>query len=758
MVKKIIAMTLALAMMFSINVGAKTFYDVTDTSEYGYAIDVLSDLGVLSGMGDGGFAPYNYLTRAQFAKIAVCILGRTEEAVETTDAFSDVKNTDWYSGYVNLVATEGIITGYPDGTFGANDYITYAQAVTVLVRILGYDASDVGYKWPQGYIDKANVLGLTEGFNISSNSPITRQDAALLIYRALFTDMKNTDSNLVTKMKKNVYEDAVIIATKKEDVTLLSNQVQTDKGTFKYKSDMDFSALIGHEGTFLVNDEDEIIVFEPSEDVTGVEYTISAVYTEEGADSVSLVMETGETVEIKNKTVVYMGDSTYTASKLAEGINSGSKIVLFIENDNIKRAVVDEYKYEGPRTIKAKESIEDIFEIADMATLKVIRKGLLASTSDLSEHDVVYYSEKTNTVYAYADRVTGVYEDAYPMKSVVTEVTVSGNKYKLATKTAINKLNESEGAFKIGDRVTLLFGESGDVVDVVSLTEDHVSNYGVVTGFSKEISEDEDTKGRTVYYVTVMSTDGTETKHLVKDDEYEDNIGDFCSIDFEDTYAVLSFPQKVVETGLILKDKKTLGTFKFANDYAIMEYCDGNSTKAVVSTLTLADVDNITLTKNDVIHVQKNNMGEITVLYLDNVSGNKNKYGVIISVPTGTKTGTYTLLSGTEEYSQSGTYTSFSKGDCVLYYQGLNGTDIEPMKKIGEGIKISNYVDNVIYMNGKSYIMADDVTVYAGRNTTELKTISLDDAMSLTGDITFHSDRSLASGGRVRVIRIFTSY
>ena len=155
MIKRITALVIVLCMSFSTFVCASSFYDVTDDGEYSEAISVLAKLGILSGMGDGTFVPEGTLTRAQFAKIAVTVMGKTDEAATKTSAFSDVRSSDWYSGYVNVVANEGVITGYPDGSFGANDSVTYAQAITVLIRLLGYDGADVGYKWPMGYVDKA---------------------------------------------------------------------------------------------------------------------------------------------------------------------------------------------------------------------------------------------------------------------------------------------------------------------------------------------------------------------------------------------------------------------------------------------------------------------------------------------------------------------------------------------------------------------------------------------------------------------------
>lgn len=760
MIKKITALTLLCAMLFSVTCFGATFTDIPEEGETAAAAGVLGELGVMSGMGDGTFSPYTSLTRAQAAKIAVCIMGLMDEAVETTDAFRDVKSTDWYSGYVNVVAKEGIITGYPDGSFGANDKLTFAQAITIIIRLLGYDATDVGHKWPQGYLDKAKVLGLTEGITLNANDSISRADAAVVIYRALFTDMKGGKSKLVTKMDKNVYEDALILATSKENTALLANQVQTDAGTFTY-TDGKMTSMAGKEGTLVVNDKSEVIAFVENDTVKGESYTVSAVYKETNSDSVTLVDESGREIKISAKAKIYMGGSEYTAQKLAEGVNAGSQVTLYNENGALKYAFVEEYKNIGPFTVLKPERAKDLFGISSSDNVKVIRKGITATWEDIEMYDVLYYSEKTNTVYAYCDRVTGLYEKAYPMKANVTRVTVSGEEYPVSSMTAVNKLNEREGAFEIGDRVTLLFGENGDVVDAVSLTKADFSMYGVLVSSGEEISKEEEKEGRTECYVNILHADGREVKYTVKDDEYFDNAGNLCIVDFEDGYAALTFCKESGIAGFVDADMKLIDMVKMSDEIKILEYLDGTEEKATVSALVLSDIAGIKLAKKSVKNVVYNPRGEIEIIYLDNVTGKSGIYGIVteIEVTEGRngKTGTYTVLSGADTYRISGTYfPSIAKGDCVEYVKSASKTYITALTEIATGNKVEGVLDNIVTMGGEKYTLSDDVVVYAGRFTNEMKTKSVKDLENITGRIFFYSDRTAFTGGKVRVIKIYT--
>ncbi|MCD8049043.1 MAG: S-layer homology domain-containing protein [Clostridia bacterium] len=755
MIKKITALVLALAFALSVSslpTFAATYADVDASSEMGTAVEVLSALDVLSGYGDGNFHPDDSLTRAQFAKIAVYLLGKADEAVTRTDAFSDVSSSDWYSNFVSVVASEGIIEGYPDGSFGANDEITYAQALTILIRLLGYTAEDVGYKWPQGYIDKAAALKITEGVTFDSDDVITRGVAALFIYRALFTDMKS-GAQLVTNMDVEVYEDTVITATREENSALLENEIQTSAGTFK-KGALDLDFEVGYEGTVVVNDDSEIVAFMQNENMSSESYVTTRVYTETNSTNVAILTDSGDTLYYDVETPVYKNGSKTTAADLV-GITEGSTLTMFYKGSVLQYILLNEYTLQGPKTVESTSTVSSLFSYSDLSTLKVIRKGITASLSDIEQYDVCYYSEKTNTLYAYNDRVTGVYEDASPIKANVSTVTVSGKEYTLGSSTAISKMNESEGAFKIGDRVTLLLGTDGEVVDVVDLTSADISIYGVVIGTEERISEDDDKKGRAEYYVNILMADGSEMSYLTDTDDYEEKAGKFCEVDFENSYAKLTFPKSVTITGKVDKDTKTVGGVALASDYSILEYEDGDDYDAAVSKITLADLDGITLRAAKVKHVVYNAKGEILVLYVDNVSGNRNTYGMMIEVPDDND-GTYTMLVNGVTTTFSGTYNSFSAGDAVSYYSGISGVEVKQLTRVATGTSINGYTDNIIKMNGQSYLMADDVAVYAGAYAGEFKSVSLDDALSLAGTIVFYANASISEGGKVRIIKIIT--
>ncbi len=102
-----------------------------------WAKEAINDMGsrmVISGVGNGNFQPDRAITRAEFTAIVVTALG-LKPGIGTA-SFTDVKDSDWYSGYIRTAFEYNIVSGYDAENFGPKDSITREQAMSIIARAM----------------------------------------------------------------------------------------------------------------------------------------------------------------------------------------------------------------------------------------------------------------------------------------------------------------------------------------------------------------------------------------------------------------------------------------------------------------------------------------------------------------------------------------------------------------------------------------------------------------------------------------------
>lgn len=108
------------------------YTDVNETRWSNKSISTLSNIGILTGFPDGSFGPTQTITRAQFATMVYRFYNVKYSG---PDKFTDIAG-HWAQSSINAIAVKNWIKGYEDSTFGPNNDITRAEAVTIINRIL----------------------------------------------------------------------------------------------------------------------------------------------------------------------------------------------------------------------------------------------------------------------------------------------------------------------------------------------------------------------------------------------------------------------------------------------------------------------------------------------------------------------------------------------------------------------------------------------------------------------------------------------
>ena len=210
--KRVLSLALASVMllgMMVIGAGAadKTFADLTDSDKIANqeAVSLMVDLGIIEGKPDGSYDPSATVDRATMAKlITMLLMGDVDQSAfeGTKTDLTDIDNS-WAEGYIKFCYSNGIITGDGQGHFFPTEPVTVVQAAKMLLVAVGYDAADRGYtndpNWSVNIMRDAQsttewgsgtVRSMTKGLSVKATDPLTRDNAAQMIFNTLFVTNK----------------------------------------------------------------------------------------------------------------------------------------------------------------------------------------------------------------------------------------------------------------------------------------------------------------------------------------------------------------------------------------------------------------------------------------------------------------------------------------------------------------------------------------------------------------------------------------
>lgn len=113
---------------------AVNFYDVNQNYWAYQAIQALSEQNIISGYPDNTFRPDNSVTRAEFAAMIIKTLNKEDMPVTRRAGFSDVPLSFWAYDNIQRAYDLGLISGFPNGTFGSSSSITRAEVLVILSK------------------------------------------------------------------------------------------------------------------------------------------------------------------------------------------------------------------------------------------------------------------------------------------------------------------------------------------------------------------------------------------------------------------------------------------------------------------------------------------------------------------------------------------------------------------------------------------------------------------------------------------------
>ena len=493
MIKKIISALLLLSIMFSTvairaEESEKVLYDESvpflmnlgiiydkyqehDNTHYYLRLGAEEKLAMYE-----SFYPEMEVSRAEFIMFALKLNGVDVESIEkgtTEQKFKDVPVDHWAAGYINYANSTGLISGVGDGNFSPTEPVKVAQALKIIINILGYDnVAKASGGYPNGYYAVANDLGVTKGVNVSLDDNLLKKDMAKFFYNALFVDVLQLtgiagdfveqsaieDENLLYVKFGIIKEKGQVTSTKYTSLVgetkLSKDQVEIDKEVYQLEN-IDMTDYLGMTVNFYYKDEDgdkTLIYCEPdlkknsvitvkADDILGDDSEFSTgkfIYLDEKEKRSSERISSKVDVIINGKAEPEYDEADLAPQigdvKLIDFDGDGVIDVFFVNrykntivaSVDVEKGIIYD-KYDADRNIEIDKTSYDYDVIIE-------KNGLEIDASQLAEWDVVAYYESINESGVKLKRLS-VSSDSIDgtVNSISDEEITIGNKtYKMS--------------------------------------------------------------------------------------------------------------------------------------------------------------------------------------------------------------------------------------------------------------------------------------------------------------------------------------
>lgn len=600
-----------------------TFSDVSDPA-VGEAVETLRIMGVISGAGGNRYYPEGSLTRAEFCKMAVLVMGRGDDVAsyEARTIFTDVASSHWARGYVNLASQTEVdktrlISGMGQGLFLPDAPISYDQAVTILLRMLGY-GSRIESIWPADARALAAKLDLNAGLGaFTGGGPITRAQAALLFRNLLLTPTASGEIYAGSLGKINENDILVSVGGRAGDgspaVTLSSGS-----GPVKPAANLPASFMVGKRGISVLDSSGRFLTFIPERGGSSRTVTVelAAPTSITGTDGTKLAIPSDAKVVRDGEEAVY--------GQVYPGIRAGLVVTVYY---TVSGAV--DFVYVTGRTaaeagkpmiaeISGASAFDDI--TGGSRTCTVLRNGSLASLADLRSYDVGMYSAGSDTLYVSDFRMTCVYSDAWPNVLAPTKVTLMGHEFEL-----LESARAGLEDVKLGALVTALFTPDGRVAALLPMNTVRATAMGFIHPGAE---------GQEVTIDLINAPDGLTSVSGTLTSSFKPELFESWPVFFNtglerraggDEEILYITRDTGAGSGELDLSARTVGGAAIASGALIYERVGTSG----LTPISLADITAASVPAGKVAYTHRNNGGKVDILILDDVTGDRYVYGLI---------------------------------------------------------------------------------------------------------------------------------
>ncbi len=222
---KKISLYLMLSLLLSLMLGTISMA-ATETDQNA---SLLYELTLIEGT-DKGLELDKELTRAEAAAFIVKMIGDKDVVLGKTyvlSAFSDVIGDEWFVPYVAYCYDEGIIDGYPDGTFRANVAVSEKEFLKMALLAVGVEGTDWADIFEAAY-DKGLVLDSAYESKVNDDTDFVRGNVVNIITNSLELRVEGTGDTVTSRLvDKGVFSEALAVDKGILKVDVLKSSIES---------------------------------------------------------------------------------------------------------------------------------------------------------------------------------------------------------------------------------------------------------------------------------------------------------------------------------------------------------------------------------------------------------------------------------------------------------------------------------------------------------------------------------------------------
>lgn len=431
--RKYLSLILAMIMVVS------TFSIVNAAPTNNIKIDWLVKNGIVKGdSGTGDLRLMESITRSEAATMIV-----RAQQLETlvkgfepiVGKFKDVKTSHWANGYINVAVSNGVVNGYPDGTFKPEGKITYEEIIKMLVVVNGdLPAENKLDSWEVPYIQKAIEVGILKDINIDSyKAPAIRSIMFEMVYNVVSKDSVTG----LESYKGIVIENSRVNGLDKDEIAIEVLERNSSAANHRYDKESnvriklgnvkgDTNYLLGKVIDVTINDKNEATILSVDNSysyLTGAANVLKDRLTIKG--KTYNVSDTNIYANTFDKLLaIYHNDKSYNDFKeYFEKIGKSKEFNIDFSNVTMKGnsiLFIDSFVFEDiapvKETLKSGEEIHIFRDDSNGTITRFIPNSVLAFTQegiksmeieDIKANDVVHIYNREKAIVRTDAKVTG---------------------------------------------------------------------------------------------------------------------------------------------------------------------------------------------------------------------------------------------------------------------------------------------------------------------------------------------------------------